>query len=72
MIKNYNNVPNDFQLYQNFPNPFNPTTRIKYEIPKVKTQNFASPQYNVKLIVYDVLGREVAVLLNKKQAAGNY
>ena len=64
-------MPQKFELYQNYPNPFNPTTTIKYAIPNVETQNFASLQ-NVTLIVYDALGREVATLVNKKQAPGEY
>ncbi len=64
-------IPDEISLYQNYPNPFNPTTTISYAIP-IKTQNFASAQYNVKLIVYDVLGREVATLVNKKLLPGNY
>lgn len=50
-------------LSQNFPNPFNPSTIIKYKI--------ISPGH-VDLVVYDLLGREVAVLVNKEQAAGGY
>jgi hypothetical protein len=67
----------DFSLEQNYPNPFgaathsgNPTTTIKYSIP-VGDANFASPT-NVKLLVYDVLGREVATLVNERQAPGSY
>ena len=60
--------PQKFSLFQNYPNPFNPTTTIKYDIPgDVKRET-----KNVKLIVYDVLGREVAMLVNEKQAPGNY
>ncbi len=70
--KDNGSIINDFVLEQNYPNPFNPTTKIKYEIPNVVDSKFASSQYNVKLIVYDVLGKEVAVLVNKKQTAGNY
>lgn len=58
-----NEIPDGFTLYQNFPNPFNPTTVIKYTIPK---QTF------VKLTVYDLLGEEVAVLVNKIKRAGKY
>ncbi|MBS1493405.1 MAG: T9SS type A sorting domain-containing protein [Bacteroidetes bacterium] len=52
-----------YKLYQNFPNPFNPTTKINYEL---KITNFVS------LKVFDLLGQEVATLVNEKQNAGNY
>ncbi len=57
--------PASFRLEANYPNPFNPSTVIGYS---VRTQNLASVR--VKLSVYDVLGREVAVLVNGVQAAG--
>lgn len=50
-------------LFPNYPNPFNPSTIVKYSIPK---------QGNVKIIIYDALGREVALLVNEEKAAGNY
>lgn len=53
----------DFTLRQNYPNPFNPTTTIPFEI---KSENL------VKLTVYDMLGREVATLVNEKLTPGNY
>ena len=56
-------VPESFKLHQNYPNPFNPNTKIKMEIAKVG---------NVKLIVYDILGREVAKLVNEKLKPGTY
>jgi hypothetical protein len=58
-----NNTPSQYSLMQNYPNPFNPSTRIVYELP------VPNP---VKLAVYDILGREVAVLVNEKQSAGKY
>lgn len=57
-----------FNLSQNYPNPFNPTTKIKYSIPSDAKGEMA----NVKLIIYDILGREVAVLVNEEQKPGNY
>ncbi|MFA6455416.1 MAG: SBBP repeat-containing protein [Bacteroidota bacterium] len=54
-------VPSSFALKQNYPNPFNPSTTIRYAIP-----TFA----NVKLVIYDLLGREIATLVNEEQSAG--
>ncbi|SMO39815.1 T9SS type A sorting domain-containing protein [Gracilimonas mengyeensis] len=54
-------APNAYQLEQNYPNPFNPSTTIKYQLP-------ASSEVSLK--VYDMLGREVADLVNGRQAAG--
>jgi photosystem II stability/assembly factor-like uncharacterized protein len=56
-------VPSGFKLYQNFPNPFNPQTIIKYEI-KANSE--------VKIIVINIQGKEVTTLINKKQSAGIY
>jgi Secretion system C-terminal sorting domain len=58
-----NLIPEEFHLYQNYPNPFNPTTSIQYAI--------SSRQF-VSLMVYDVLGSEVATLVNEEQPAGSY
>jgi|GEM_PF-3051256 len=60
--------PNEFTLFQNYPNPFNPSTIIKYSIPT----NVKSEVSKVKLVVFDVLGREVATLVNEEQASGEY
>jgi len=56
-------IPNKFSLSQNFPNPFNPSTRINYELP---ITNYVS------LKVYDALGNEVETLVNENQNAGSY
>ena len=56
-------VPTQYTLGQNYPNPFNPTTVITYQLP------IAS---KVNLKVYDVLGKEVTILVNEKKPAGNY
>jgi hypothetical protein len=64
-------TPHSFYLYQNSPNPFNPTTKIKYIIPNVIVSRVKQSQF-VTLKVYDVLGNEVAILVNKEQEAGTY
>jgi hypothetical protein len=82
-----NEMPAEFRLEQNYPNPFNPTTRICYSVGRVVAPSGASssgdfpersrevegPATNkVRLIVYDLLGREVAVLVNERKAPGSY
>lgn len=56
-------IPTEFSLKQNFPNPFNPATKINFSIPK---------SGNVSLKIYDLLGREVAELINTEMQPGNY
>jgi hypothetical protein len=56
---------------QNYPNPFNPVTKIKYSIPSV-TLRQAQSDIRVTLKVYDILGREIAVLVNEEKPAGEY
>jgi len=60
----------DYKLYQNYPNPFNPTTTIKYTLPIVK--RLGKSFYNVKLKVYDILGNEIATLVDAEKSSGNY
>jgi len=66
--ENTNQMPNEFILEQNYPNPFNPRTVIKYSIPT----DVKSEISNVKLVVFDILGREVITLVNETQKAGKY
>ena len=56
-----NTLPNQFQLHANFPNPFNPTTSIKYDLPKDAL---------VSLMIFDITGREIRHLVNETQNAG--
>jgi photosystem II stability/assembly factor-like uncharacterized protein len=56
-------IPGDFALMQNYPNPFNSNSNIRYQISEFR---------QVKLAVYDLLGREVAVLVNERKNAGSY
>lgn len=56
-------IPKSFQLHQNYPNPFNPTTKIKFEIPKSGL---------TKLVVFDILGREISTLVNENLNPGIY
>jgi len=67
-----NELPTEFRLGQNYPNPFNPTTTIEYTIPTLETRHASSLQTNVTLKIYDILGREVATLVNEQKPAGNY
>ena len=63
-IKNISTeIPNEYKLFQNYPNPFNPNTTIKFQIIKSSL---------VKLIVYDILGREINLLVNEKLNPGTY
>jgi len=62
--------PTEFALEQNYPNPFNPTTKIKYTIPS--TPLSFGEGLGVKLLVFDVLGNEVATLVNETQQPGTY
>ncbi|MBI5402769.1 MAG: T9SS type A sorting domain-containing protein [Ignavibacteriae bacterium] len=56
-------IPDKYSLEQNYPNPFNPATKIKYSVAKFS---------DVKLVVYDILGRKIRELVNEKQAPGVY
>jgi hypothetical protein len=57
------NLPENFFLAQNYPNPFNPSTKISYQIPELSY---------VTLKIYDVLGNEIATLVNEEKPASEY
>jgi hypothetical protein len=65
-------IPAYFKLYQNYPNPFNPVTRIKFDIPAPLITPKGEKLGAVTLKVYDILGREVAVLLDEPLIPGTY
>ena len=72
-IKIDEKINNEFYLAQNYPNPFNPVTTIKYSVPEnVAGVNSNNAFSHVKLNVYDILGRETAVLINENQKPGVY
>ena len=59
-----NLIPTEYNLSQNYPNPFNPVTKINYDLPK---------DGRVKLVIYDILGREIKSLVNNEfKQAGRY
>ncbi len=58
-----NKIPQSFRLFDNYPNPFNPTTQIKYAVNKAG---------NVKVVIYNILGKEIKTLVNEYTSAGNY
>jgi hypothetical protein len=62
-VENDIEIPNKFYLSQNFPNPFNPSTTIRYQLPATG---------NVSLSLYDVLGNEIATLINEEKSEGVY
>jgi len=56
-----NAIPDEYELSQNYPNPFNPVTKIEYGLPE---------KGQVKIVIYDILGREVLTLVDGLQEAG--
>jgi hypothetical protein len=62
-LNNHSNPPQDLKLLQNFPNPFNPTTTIKYDLPE---------RCLVSIKIYDVIGKETTTIMNKEKFTGEY
>jgi len=62
-VGDYSSNPSEFKLYENYPNPFNPSTIIRYSIPEA---SFTS------IKIYDALGKEVSSLVNESKSAGTY
>jgi len=60
---NYKEIPVEFSLMESYPNPFNPVTTIRFDLPKAG---------NVELVIYDILGREVMTLVNSRHVAGQH
>jgi hypothetical protein len=56
-------IASEFKLEQNYPNPFNPSTKIRFSVPQIST---------ITLKVYDILGNEIATLINEEKPAGEY
>ncbi len=61
--KNENHIPNEYSLNQNYPNPFNPTTTIQFSIPSAS---------NVKLSIFNILGKEIKTLMDTHKSPGTY
>ena len=61
-------LPSSFKLYQNYPNPFNPASTIKFDIPSAGARYIVP----IQIVIYDVLGKQIARLLNEKLSPGSY
>jgi flagellar hook assembly protein FlgD len=61
-----NEIPAKFELSQNYPNPFNPKTTIRFDVPSVETI------HELSLRIYDILGREIATIVNQELKPGSY
>ncbi len=69
--KDYNTIQNKtFILYQNFPNPFNPSTKIRFTILQGKSGNTIFR--NASLKIYEITGKEISSLINQRLASGEY
>jgi len=64
-------TPKSFSLFQNYPNPFKPVTKIKFDIPSTPLSSIGEGP-GVRLIIYDILGKEITVLVNEQLQPGTY
>ena len=62
-VENESVLANDYKLYNNYPNPFNPSTKIKFNVPSIS---------NVTVKVFDVTGKEITSLVNQTLSAGSH
>ena len=60
-----NSIPDDYDLSQNYPNPCNPFTQIQYALANERPQD-------TRLVIFNIMGREIRTLVNKRQSGGNY
>ncbi len=67
-----NEVPEKFRLEQNYPNPFNPVTKIKFSILSSAEGGVKRQTSNVKLLVYDISGKEIFNIINENLTSGSY
>jgi hypothetical protein len=65
-------IPQKYELFQNYPNPFNPVTNIRFQIPPLNLPLKGGDKEGVVLKIYDLLGREIAVLVNENLKPGIY
>jgi hypothetical protein len=70
-IRNITSAAADFTLEQNYPNPFNPETKIRFSVPALN-KNSITGINSIRLAVYDMLGKEVSVLVNGNLNPGKY
>jgi hypothetical protein len=72
-VNSEENLPEGFVLYQNYPNPFNPSTKIKFTIPQTDSPLLGGARGGlVTLKVYDILGKQIAALVNEEKPPGTY
>jgi len=65
-------IPDSYNLYQNFPNPFNPVTKIKFDLPKSNLTPGGAKGLFIRLAIYDVLGKEINAVVSQQLKPGSY